>query len=143
MNKELETRATQVLYNHALRKTAMRMDVLQVFLDKEEIALSNQELEAELEDSDRVTLYRTLKTFEKKGIIHQAIDGSGTNKYAMCHADCSEHEHVDNHAHFHCTQCEKTLCLEQIDVPQVEVPSGYTVQTSYMVIQGQCNQCSS
>ena len=49
MNKELETRATQVLDNHALRKTAMRMDVLQVFLDKEEIALSNQELEAELE----------------------------------------------------------------------------------------------
>ena len=143
MNKEMEDRATQVLDNHALRKTAMRMDVLQVFLDKEEIALSNQELEAELEDSDRVTLYRTLKTFEKKGIIHQAIDGSGINKYAMCHADCTEHEHVDDHAHFHCTQCGKTLCLEEIDVPQVDVPPGYQVQTSYMVIQGQCNQCDS
>lgn len=138
----MEDRATQVLDNHALRKTAMRMDVLQVFLDKEEIALSNQELEAELEDSDRVTLYRTLKTFEKKGIIHQAIDGSGINKYAMCHADCTEHEHVDDHAHFHCTQCGKTLCLEEIDVPQVDVPPGYLVQTSYMVIQGQCNQCN-
>lgn len=142
MESKATTKAVQLLENHSLRKTAMRIDVLSVFLKQEEIALSNQELENILEDSDRVTLYRTLKTFEKKGIIHQAIDGSGINKYAMCHADCSEHEHVDDHAHFHCTKCGKTLCLDEIDTPKVTVPSGYKTEASYMVIQGQCAQCN-
>ena len=142
MSDQSMQKAVKVLEQHSLRKTPMRIDVLSVFLNQEEIALSNQELETKLIDSDRVTLYRTLKTFEKKGIIHQAIDGSGINKYAICHSDCSEHEHVDDHAHFHCNQCGKTLCLEEIDTPTVVVPDGYVAEASYMVIQGQCNQCA-
>lgn len=142
MNAIQEQKAITVLDNHSLRKTAMRIEVLSIFMNQTEVALSNQEIETELAESDRVTLYRTLKTFEKKGIIHQAIDGSGVNKYAMCHSDCSEHEHVDDHAHFHCIDCGKTLCLDEIDTPKVEVPKGYKAQASYMVIKGQCSQCS-
>ena len=142
MNAIQEEKAIKVLDNHSLRKTPMRIEILSIFMNQTEVALSNQEIETELSESDRVTLYRTLKTFEKKGIIHQAIDGSGVNKYAMCHSDCSEHKHVDNHAHFHCTDCGKTLCLDEIDTPKVEVPAGYITEASYMVIQGQCSQCS-
>lgn len=142
MIQVLTDQALKVLENHALRKTPMRVDVLSLLLQQEEVALSNQEIESHLQDSDRVTLYRTLKTFEKKGIIHQAIDGSGIVKYAICHSDCSEHEHVHDHAHFHCTQCGKTLCLEKIQAPEVHVPEGYVADVSYMVIQGQCNTCN-
>jgi len=141
MQKARASRVVEILDRNGIRKTSIRQDVLSVFLENEDIALSNHELEGKLQESDRVTLYRTLKTFEKKGIIHQAIDGSGVNKYAMCHADCSEHEHLDNHAHFHCENCGKTLCLEEIHTPKVNVPAGYKVDASYMVIQGTCKDC--
>lgn len=143
MTNPSTSEAVQLLQKNALRKTNMRVDVLNIFLKQSETALSNQELENSLIDSDRVTLYRTLKTFEKKGIIHQAVDGSGVTKYAMCHSDCSEHNHVDDHAHFHCNDCGKTLCLEEIDTPKVNLPAGYQAEVSYMVIQGTCSQCNS
>ena len=142
MNDVSTQKAIKVLENHDLRKTNMRVDVLGVFLTRADTALSNQELESELVDSDRVTLYRTLKTFEKKGIIHEAVDGSGVTKYAMCHSDCSEHQHVDDHAHFHCTKCGKTLCLDEIDTPKVDLPAGYQTEVSYMIIQGKCSKCT-
>jgi Fur family ferric uptake transcriptional regulator len=115
--------------------------VLEAFYKNSSSALSNQEIENEIQVSDRVTLYRTLKTFEKSGLIHQAIDGSGTTKYALCHNDCSNHEHLDNHAHFHCVSCEKTTCLEEIETPSVNLPKGFTSQESYLVIKGICETC--
>lgn len=133
--------AIDILKRHALRKTAFRIEVISIFLDQADIALSNNEIEAKLPNADRVTLYRTLKSFEQKGIIHQALDGSGTNKYAMCHSNCSEHHHEDNHAHFHCTSCGKTQCLEEINTPDVRLPEGFVSKVSYMIIQGNCNIC--
>ncbi len=143
MAEQSTARAIQLLQENALRKTNMRIDVLNIFLDHSETALSSQELENNLGNSDRVTLYRTLKTFEKKGIIHQAIDGSGVTKYAICQSDCTEHQHVDDHAHFHCNDCGKTLCLEQISTPKIDLPSGYEASANYIVIQGTCSQCNS
>ena len=141
MNSAQEIKAVKLLKQHKLRKTSMRVDVLSTLLEDSEVALSNQEIESRIPDSDRVTLYRTLKTFEKTGLIHQAMDGSGSNKYALCHDDCSSHEHLDNHAHFHCVSCEKTMCLDEIETPSVAVPAGYQVQESYLVIKGTCASC--
>jgi Fur family ferric uptake transcriptional regulator len=141
MKNSISSHVLKLLQKHQLRVTAMRIDVMKIFLENKETALSNQELELELIDSDRVTLYRTLKTFEKKGIIHQAVDGSGTTKYAICHDDCSEHEHLDDHAHFHCTSCGKTLCLEKIESPEIELPKGFTSDVRYLIVQGKCDKC--
>ena len=132
----------QLLTDHGLRKTSIRLDVLGVFMKNVDTAMSHQFLERELEESDRVTLYRTLKTFESKGIIHQALDGSGVSKYALCHVDCDEHKHLDDHAHFHCNDCGKTLCLEDSQAPQISVPAGYKVENAHLVIQGSCDQCT-
>ena len=90
---------SSILTKHDLRKTPIRIKVLEVFLQKNE-ALSHAELERELEETDRVTLYRTLKKFEESGIIHKAIDGTDTARYALCHGACEHHHHEDNHAHF-------------------------------------------
>jgi Fur family ferric uptake transcriptional regulator len=141
MNSTNEVRALKLLEQHKLRKTTMRVGVLNALLEDSDIALSNQEIESRIPDSDRVTLYRTLKTFEKSGLIHQAMDGSGSNKYALCHEECSSHEHLDNHAHFHCVLCERTICLDEIETPHVNVPQGYTIQESYLVIKGTCESC--
>jgi Fur family ferric uptake transcriptional regulator len=132
--------ATQLLKSNGLRKTQIRLDVLHTFLTSEQ-AYGQGDIEQIHPTTDRISLYRTLKTFEDKGIIHQAVDGSGKMKYALCKHNCTEHEHLDHHAHFHCTNCEKTICLDSISVPEVELPKNYQLKQSHLVLSGICEDC--
>ena len=59
-----------------VRPTAMRLLAFR-FMAQKKTAISLTELEAFFEKSDRTTLYRTLKTFEENGIVHQINDGRG------------------------------------------------------------------
>lgn len=129
-----------ILQKHDLRKTAIRIQVLEVFLGKDE-AISHSELEKELAETDRVTLYRTLKKFEESGIIHNAVDGTGANRYALCQGACEHHHHEDRHAHFNCNQCGKTFCLDEVVVPTIKLPNGYTQEAAHLIIKGTCEQC--
>ncbi len=131
----------QKLKESELRTTAIRKDVLQLFLEQKGTALSSKEIENALENPDRITLYRTLKVFEQNGVIHQAMDGSGTLKYALCVDDCSVHDHHDEHAHFHCLECGKTICLEGHIDSKVKVPKGFSIRHMHLVIEGQCSDC--
>ncbi|XJR85105.1 hypothetical protein ACH34I_15100 [Elizabethkingia anophelis] len=58
-------RIENILDNKKIPITSMRMLVLDAFLEAPQ-ALSLSDLEEKLAQSDRSTLYRTLKTFEKK-----------------------------------------------------------------------------
>ncbi|MGB1217685.1 MAG: Fur family transcriptional regulator, partial [Saprospiraceae bacterium] len=111
------------------------------FLGKGE-AISHSDLEVNLHETDRVTLYRTLKTFEESGIIHKVVDGTGVARYAICHDECGHQHHKDNHAHFHCDKCDKTTCLAHVDIPQVNLPEGYTKAAAHMIINGICGNCA-
>ncbi|MEM9886087.1 MAG: transcriptional repressor [Bacteroidota bacterium] len=136
----MKEKAVQLLKENGLRKTTVRLNVLLEFLQSKQ-AYGQGDLEAKWEAIDRITLYRTLKTFEQKGIIHQAVDGSGKIKYALCKGDCSENQHHDHHAHFHCVACKKTICLEHISVPEVTVPANYQLHQSHLVLSGLCEVC--
>lgn len=138
----MQNEILRLLEKHNLRRTNMRKQVLQLFLQAKSKALSNSDLEKALNKPDRITLYRTLKTFEKRGLIHQAVDGSGTTKYALCSDTCTEHEHHDEHAHFHCNKCGDTICLDEKVKPQVKVPAGFEVTQTYLVLEGKCENCS-
>ena len=135
----------QILEANGLSKTKVRKRVLELFLDSE-VALSLPDITEALQQSkelDRITLYRTLKAFEEKGIIHKAVDGTQHPKYAMCEADCSEHSHHDNHAHFHCTACDTTICLDDVPTPTIpNVPSGYAIAETTLILAGTCSKCS-
>ncbi len=129
-----------ILKKHGLRITDFRQDVVQLFLDTRH-ALSNQDIEQSLGNPDRITLYRTLKNFEEKGIIHRAVDGTTTSKYALCESDCTEHKHLDEHVHFYCEQCKNTFCVDEVEVPNVQLPEGYVVINASMIMQGICKSC--
>lgn len=131
-----------LLQKHKLRKTDIRKKVLQVFLDAGTTAVGNAELEQALPSADRITLYRTLRSFEERGLIHQAIDGSGIAKYALCHANCNVHAHHDNHAHFRCYDCGQTICLEASLESSIQVPKGFIVNQTHLVLEGQCASCT-
>jgi Fur family ferric uptake transcriptional regulator len=135
---------TQYLENILITKqispTAMRLLVLDHLL-KQKSAISITGLESDFERSDRITLYRTLKTFEKKGLIHSINDGSST-KYAICEDDCSEDHHTDTHLHYFCTACRETFCMPKVRIPKIELPGDFRMQELSLVARGLCNKCS-
>lgn len=130
----------RLLKSFRLRLTPTRQEVLHLFL-KRDHALSHGDIEKEIKnDLDRVTVYRTLKTFLDKGLIHKVLDEGGM-KYALCSETCSTKEHHHNHVHFKCTQCEQTHCLD-IEIPPVKLPKGYKADDVNLLIQGTCDRCS-
>lgn len=137
----MDNKFEKILRDHKLRITDMRKDILKIFLGKEE-AISHQDIEALIEGGDRITIYRTLKSFQEKGLIHQALDHTGVAKYALCAEHCDEHYHHDEHVHFHCETCGNTFCVDDVEVPEIPMPSGYKVTSSSMVLNGTCERCN-
>ncbi len=133
--------SNRLLKNFRLRSTPTRQEILRLFLDKD-YALSHSDIESEIaEDIDRVTVYRTLKTFFDKGLIHKVLDDGGSLKYALCTSACSTSEHRHEHVHFKCTQCGQTNCLD-VEIPEVKLPKGYKSREVNLLIQGTCQNCS-
>ncbi len=131
-----------ILLKNNIRPTAMRLLVLR-FLMSENKAISLNYLEKHFEKSDRTTLFRTLKTFLKNGLVHKIDDGTGIAKYALCEENCTcEHEPY-LHAHFHCKICKKTECLPNYKTPKVSIPKNYTAQQISLVVKGICGKCNS
>jgi Fur family ferric uptake transcriptional regulator len=122
-----------------IKPTAMRQLVLQVLTDQE-AAISLPELEQKFEKADKVTLYRTLKTFEENKLIHSIDDGTGSVKYALCRETCQCHPE-DLHVHFFCTKCKQTYCLNDLPVPSVILPVHFTLENINMVVKGICSNC--
>ena len=130
----------EILKNSKLRITKSREEVLSFFL-KQNYAIPHADIELELEDLDRVTIYRTLNSFLEKGLIHEVKDGSGAVKYALCTEHCHEGHHHDNHVHFRCNKCDQTRCLE-LSIPTVTLPQGFAFHQANLLIEGLCDDCS-
>jgi len=129
-----------LLKRYNLRVTAIRKSVLSLFTANVKKGLSHGFIEKSLKNSDRVTVYRTLKTFEEKGVIHQVNDGSGTAKYALCSSACNHLKHYDNHAHFYCNNCNETFCVDDTKVDFI-APTGFQLAETQIIMKGLCNNC--
>lgn len=130
----------EILQQRAVRITPMRQLLLQYFL-KSRHTLNLAELENAFPKADRITIYRTLKTFEEKGIIHSIENGVAGIKYALCKEHCTESKHTDYHPHFHCLKCDRISCLETVFIPPIQLPEGYRSQEVNMTIKGICKNC--
>jgi Fur family ferric uptake transcriptional regulator len=131
----------EILRDFSLRSTNSRSDILKLFIDQHH-ALSYSDIEREVSSQyDRVTVYRTLRTFLDKGMIHKVLDDSGAPKYALCSDTCSQAHHHHNHVHFKCTQCGQTNCLENVEIPIISLPQGYVPKEMNLLIQGVCQAC--
>ncbi len=131
-----------ILKEHDLRYTSCREEVLDKFL-QQDFALSHADLEANVsEHFDRVTVYRTLRTFLDAGLIHKVLDDEGITKYALCRQHCSLHEHHHEHVHFKCTSCGLTNCLDNVQIPSIILPNGYRATETNLLMQGVCANCS-
>lgn len=130
-----------ILIQRKIRPTAMRLLICQ-FMEKQQAAVSLSDIEAAFEKSERTTLFRSLKTFEEKGMVHKIDDGSGIAKYALCEVNCTCDLETDLHLHFHCTKCDETVCLTEYKLPKISLPKNYKAEDANLVVKGICDKCS-
>jgi Fur family ferric uptake transcriptional regulator len=131
----------QLLESKDIRVTAMRL-LIYKFLAQKQVAVTLSDIENAFEKADRTTLYRTIKTFEENGVVHQINDGTGITKYALCEQGCSCEIGTDLHLHFHCIICNNTICLTDHKIPQIKVPEGFISENINLVVKGICDKCN-
>ncbi|MFA8450749.1 MAG: Fur family transcriptional regulator [Bacteroidales bacterium] len=136
-----ESHVEKFFKSKKLRLTAMRLLIFKSLLRRSN-AFALTDVENELELIDRTTLYRTIKKFEEKGIVHQIDDGTGIIKYALCKEGCTCDLENDLHLHFHCVKCGETTCLTDYRIPKISIPEGFVAENVNLVVKGVCNKCN-
>ncbi len=132
-NKEI----ADFLKSKALTGTRIRKQVL-ALLWGNDVAMTQKELEKQLpQHTDRVTLYRTLKMFTEKAILHKIILDGETQKYKI-----AGQFRKNDHPHFYCSKCKKIICMPQLDVDFSALPDGFRFSSARVVVEGICNHCN-
>lgn len=128
----------EYIKSFGLSGTAIRKQIVSC-LWGDGVALTQKEIEERLPgDPDRVTLYRTLRLFTERGIVHKIVIDEDTRKYKL-----AGRFRKSDHAHFYCTKCKKLLCMPQLHLDLQGLPSGFRFQSARVVIEGICDCCGS
>lgn len=130
----------KILKSKKLSETPFRKEVLNIFL-KHDHAIPLSIIEQELDNYNRITLYRTIKIFIEKGVIHEITISGQDSHFAICKDECSSKQHQHQHIHFKCTQCETISCVETKQLPQVLLPE-YVIEQIEIQASGICKNCS-
>src|SRR3954462_6807393 len=134
-NKNIKARLNDILRRKHLSVTDSRKKILSLFLSTPD-ALAHGDIEKKAgEKFDRVTVYRTLQTFVEKGIVHTIPTADNSVRYALC-KDCEEGHHHDEHIHFVCSNCNRTICLDDVVSPLIQLPEGFVSESVQVVING-------
>ncbi|HWJ91655.1 MAG TPA: transcriptional repressor [Flavisolibacter sp.] len=140
-SRNINGRLNDILRRKHLSVTDSRKKILSLFLGSHD-ALAHGDIEKKAgEKFDRVTVYRTLQTFVEKGIIHTIPTPDNSVRYALC-KDCAEGHHHDDHVHFVCNNCHKTICLDDVVSPKIDLPEGFTAESVQVLINGICRDCN-
>lgn len=131
----------KILKEKNLRVTPFRKEVLQIFVNNDH-AISVQDIENKLGEHDRITLYRTIKSFINKGVIHEIVMPGDIKKMALCDTVCDHDDglHEHNHIHFQCKKCDEVYCVEVDKMPNVTLPS-FQIDELEVQARGICNKC--
>ena len=129
----------QTLENAGIRVTAVRLLIWRQVRHGFSDAFSLADLESALPTVDRSTLFRTLTLLTEAHLLHDIDDGSGAQKYCVCHLD--DTRHCEGHVHLTCRVCHRTFCLTNVRIPQVPIPDGFEPEEAEYVVKGICSNC--
>lgn len=136
----LEISDEQTLLNAGIRLTANRLLIWRKIQHGFQGAFSLADLESALPTLDRSTLFRTLTLLSEAHLLHDIDDGTGSQKYCVCHLD--DTRHCMGHVHLTCQRCHQTFCLPNIRIPQVPLPEGFIPHETEYVVKGICAECA-
>ena len=125
------------LAEHGVKPTAVRILVWEQAV-RQQATFTLSDLEELMPHMDRSSIFRALRLFTEHQLLHEIDDGTGQQKYCVCRGTNSSHL---NHIHFTCMKCGQTYCLEDYQIPIVELPDGYEMNEAEYVIKGVCPHC--
>lgn len=126
------------LLHYGVKPTSVRLLVWKRIRSESE-AFSLKDVSDWLPTIDRSSIFRALRLFAEHHILHETDDGTGQMKYCLCRCQDGHHH---GHVHFTCTQCGRTYCLEDLPIPEVPLPDGFSIHEMEYVIKGVCATCS-
>ncbi|MBQ9882287.1 MAG: transcriptional repressor [Synergistes sp.] len=130
----------KVLSNSGLRTTRQRKLILELLFRKG-VPLSHAEILSMIDAHlDRVTLYRTLDTLKKCGVVHQVQGVDGV--WRFCAHEQDAEGCPGDHPHFLCLYCGRMFCLLGQKMQRVEVPENMKVEGKQFVVYGACPECA-
>lgn len=132
--------ASQMIKDAGQRSTSARLAVLNV-LNAAEGALSHAEIIERLSAGyhfDRVTIYRVLDWLTEYHLIHRIASDDRAWKFQVSLPNVSH-----QHAHLHCTQCHKIICLDELQPSlPTQITAKFQIESVDMIIKGRCADCS-
>lgn len=108
---------------------------------KIEKPLSQEQIARQLgkKSFNKVTIYRTLESLFKVGLVHKAFIEKRAWHYELAH-NCTESQ---CHPHFTCTSCGNTHCMMGISLPMAKSPyKGFIIQRQQVRLEGLCPDCA-
>lgn len=132
------TNEEEHLASHGVKPTAVRLLVWE-YAHRQSETFTLSDVEHSLTTMERSSIFRALKLLTEHHLLHTIDDGTGQQKYCVCRC---EHNHHINHIHFTCLRCGKTYCLEDYQIPLIEMPAGFQMQDVEYVVKGVCARCS-
>lgn len=134
-NSEIEN----ILTGNGVKPTANRILVLKE-LARNTHPVNLADLEKSLDPMDKASIFRVLELFAEKDIVHVIEGGSRSLKYELCHGD--HHSISDQHAHFYCEKCGSVYCLDDVKLPNIDIPQDYQVRSINFMFKGLCPKCN-
>lgn len=132
-----EAQARQLIAEHGGRQTRPRIQVLTALLSSDQ-ARTHAEIKQQLDGIDRVSIYRALDWLTEQELAFRMTDAQGIRRYG---SQASDEDH--QHPHFQCTECGSTTCLEKAQSPKVNLPRGYQLTETVVLVKGVCKDCNS
>jgi len=120
--------------------TESRLTILEV-LAEAGIPLSQDQIarRSDKKHFDKVTIYRTLESLLRVGLVHKAFMEKRACHFELAH-NCTEHQ---CHPHFTCSSCGDTHCLTQISLPMAKSPhQGFVIHRKQVRLEGLCPRCA-
>lgn len=129
-----------ILTGKGIKPTANRVLVMKELMRCNH-PVSLTDLEQSLAPMDKASIFRVLELFSEKDIIHEIEGGSRSMKYELCHGE-GHHSVSDQHAHFYCEKCDSVYCLDDVALPDINIPGEYKVKSVNFMIKGLCPKCN-
>jgi len=135
----VDERLNEGLARTGLRFTAQRRHVYGTLLKKRDHPSAEEvfiRAKTEMPDISMATVYNTLDTLVKCGLVRQVNHERGATRY------CSN---MQEHHHFYCDACGGVFDIEpdsQHGQPDIHMPDGFKVNRFEFLFRGVCADCS-
>jgi Fe2+ or Zn2+ uptake regulation protein len=133
--------ALLTLQKAGISKTSQRLAVLNILLEAT-APLSANTIRQSLKTKasiDKVTIYRILSLFRRRGIIREIASAGGANYFEMVALE------NPMHPHFNCRNCGAFICMAPqpfIKMPELILSkSDYSIEHIEINISGLCSDC--